>query len=150
MPARGRVCSTRIQRADLNCFPAEEMVRLDNPNLRPTSLIVVRPRSSLATCEGGGNGDVQETTIDEAHTSFMFRTCTIHRSLPAPRRCHRTTATATTTTTTTTTRRHSTPACGSACHVCRRGGPLLRSARQGLRRKPSDAESTKNQEAYYL
>ena len=43
------VCAPRhIQRADLNCFPAEEMVRLDNPNLRPTSLIVVWPRSSFA------------------------------------------------------------------------------------------------------
>jgi hypothetical protein len=50
----GRVASVgvcaprRIQRADLNCFPVEEMVRLDNPNLRPTSLMVVWPRSSLA------------------------------------------------------------------------------------------------------
>jgi hypothetical protein len=50
LPARGcqrvNVCAPRrIQRADLNCFPAEEVVRLDNPNLRPTSLM---PRSSLA------------------------------------------------------------------------------------------------------
>jgi hypothetical protein len=43
------VCAPRrIQQADLNCFPAEEMVRLDNPNLRPTSLLVVWSRSSLA------------------------------------------------------------------------------------------------------
>jgi hypothetical protein len=43
------VCAPRrIQRADLNCFPAEERVRLDNPNVRPTSLMVVWPRSSLA------------------------------------------------------------------------------------------------------
>jgi hypothetical protein len=43
------VCAPRrFQRADLNCFPAEEMVRLDNPTLRPTSLMVVWPRSSLA------------------------------------------------------------------------------------------------------
>ena len=43
------VCAPRrIQRADLSCFPAEEMVRLENPNLRPTSLMAVWPRSSLA------------------------------------------------------------------------------------------------------
>jgi hypothetical protein len=43
------VCAQRrIQRADLNCLPAEEMVFFDKPNWRPTLLIVVSPRSSLA------------------------------------------------------------------------------------------------------
>ena len=31
----------RIQRADLNCLPAEEMVFLDMPNWRPTFLMAV-------------------------------------------------------------------------------------------------------------
>jgi len=31
----------RIQRADLNCLPAEEMVCLDKPNWRPTFLMAV-------------------------------------------------------------------------------------------------------------
>ena len=49
--ARGRVYSStprRNQRADLNCLPAEDMVLLDKPNLRPTWLMVVLARSSLA------------------------------------------------------------------------------------------------------
>ncbi len=53
LPARGRVCSaSRIQRADLNCLPAEEMVFLDKPNRRPTFLMEVSPRSSLAMYVG--------------------------------------------------------------------------------------------------